>query len=252
MIPFVEIEPVQLGPLTLAPFGLFLALGLAAGFAYAHGAAARAPGGRALHADMAAWYLVLGLGGAHIGSILFYYPETIVRGQAWTVDGLFAGLSSFGGLLGGVLGMFLFLRRRGLSVLPWLDVLVPAFALGGLFARIGCTLAHDHPGLPSDFFLAVRYPSPDGAGFAARHDLGFYELLFWVLMFPVYHVCSRRFTVDGSMVLLLMLTYGPVRFALDFLRINDATYLGLTFAQWCILASVPVAGWLARRLARMR
>jgi phosphatidylglycerol:prolipoprotein diacylglycerol transferase len=149
-------------------------------------------------------------------------------------------LSSFGGLFAGALGAYVFTRHRGLAVLPWLDVLARAFSLAYVFGRAGCSLAHDHPGLPTDFFLAVIYPARNGFPAGPRHDLGFYEFLLWVLIFLVFHWLSRRRRPGGFYIGLMIVWYAPVRFGLDFLRTADLSYLGLTFAQWSCLLVFPV------------
>ena len=40
------------------------------------------------------------------------------------------GLVAYGGFLGGFLGSFGYLRRRGVALLPWADVAVPSLASG--------------------------------------------------------------------------------------------------------------------------
>jgi phosphatidylglycerol:prolipoprotein diacylglycerol transferase len=50
------------------------------------------------------------------------------------------GLVAYGGFLGGFVGSWWYLRRRGLSLLPWADVAVPSLASGLLLTRIGCYL----------------------------------------------------------------------------------------------------------------
>jgi phosphatidylglycerol---prolipoprotein diacylglyceryl transferase len=50
------------------------------------------------------------------------------------------GLVAYGGFLGGFLGSWWYLRRRGVALLPWADVAVPSLASGLLLTRIGCYL----------------------------------------------------------------------------------------------------------------
>ncbi|HYQ26316.1 MAG TPA: prolipoprotein diacylglyceryl transferase family protein, partial [Polyangiaceae bacterium] len=50
------------------------------------------------------------------------------------------GLVAYGGFLGGFLGSWGYLRRRGMALLPWADVAVPSLASGLLLTRIGCYL----------------------------------------------------------------------------------------------------------------
>jgi len=189
--------------------------------------------------------VVPGLALAHLVALL---PE-----EHWTPRmalQFWNGMSSFGGLLGAFLGLTVYYRRTGRSWLPTADVLVEALVVGWVFGRLGCTLVHDHIGKPSDFLLAIRFP--DGP----RHDLGFYELLYTVLVLvPAVVVLNRRRRPAGTSVVVLALLYAPVRFLGDFLRNTDlpgtdVRYLGLTVGQYGALVLAGVAVALAMRLPR--
>lgn len=244
MIPYLTLPGIQLGPVTIQAFGVFASLAVLFGLWYAYRVAEREMQAGQTLLRMAPWFLFSGFFGAHVASVVFYYPQALRDGHYWTLLDLTSGLSSYGGLFAGALGAYLFTRRHGLPVLPWLDVLARGFSLAYVFGRAGCTVTHDHPGLPSDFFLAVLYPARDGFPAGPRHDLGWYELLVWIAIFAVFHWLSRRPRPNGFFIGLLIVGYAPVRFGLDFLRVNDLTYLGLTFAQWCCILVLPFGIWL--------
>jgi phosphatidylglycerol:prolipoprotein diacylglycerol transferase len=149
------------------------------------------------------------------------------------------------------LGAWLYIRRHGLPVLPWLDVLARGFSLAYVFGRAGCSVAHDHPGIPSDFFLAVAYPATARFPAGPRHDLGLYELLLWIAIFAAFHWLGRRPRPSGFYIGWLIVVYAPIRFGLDFLRTNDMTHLGLTFAQWCCLLVIPLGVWTLMKSYRL-
>lgn len=100
----------------------------------------------------------------------FYHPEELSRGPLQILK-VWDGLSSFGGLLGGLVAAALFFRRRGIAFRPYGDALALGVAPGWAVARLGCFAVQDHPGVKTDFFLAVAFR--DGA----RHDLGLYDAL---------------------------------------------------------------------------
>jgi phosphatidylglycerol:prolipoprotein diacylglycerol transferase len=109
--------------------------------------------------------------------------------------------------------------------------------VGWIFGRTGCFTAHDHPGQHTSFFLAVNYPG------GPRHDLGFDELLFTIVMTIVLFRYARKPRPPGHIIGLAALMYAPVRFGLDFLRATDVAmpdqrYAGLTPAQWACLATM--------------
>jgi phosphatidylglycerol:prolipoprotein diacylglycerol transferase len=119
--------------------------------------------------------------------------------------------------------------------LPYADVIASSFPAAWVFGRSGCSVAHDHPGLASDAWFAVQYP---GGG---RFDLGLYEMLLTIPLALAFRWLRRKPRPGGFYVGAMAIAYAPVRFALDFLRIEDSTglnaavdprYAGLTPAQW--------------------
>jgi phosphatidylglycerol:prolipoprotein diacylglycerol transferase len=114
-------------------------------------------------------------------------------------------------------------------------------------ARLGCFAVHDHPGVRTDFPLAVAFPG------GPRHDLGLYDALWLFALAALLHALRRREVLRGGLLPLLALLYAPARFFFDFLRARDlsyvdARYAGLTPAQYaCILLAAWGLWGLARR-----
>src|SRR4029077_6220253 len=127
---------------------------------------------------------------AHLVSVIFYFPERI-RETPWVLLYIWSGLSSFGGFLGAALAFLYYTRKDKIPALPYADSVALGLAVGWIFGRTGCFTAHDHPGLHTSFFLAVRYP--DGP----RHDLGLDELLFTIVMTIILFLYARRPRVPG-------------------------------------------------------
>ena len=95
------------------------------------------------------WMFVPGILGARISYVVEYWPD-----QYWPVyqqNGLPAilvavinvtegGLVVYGALLGGVLGLVLFVRKYRLPLLATCDLITPSLMLGLALGRIGCLL----------------------------------------------------------------------------------------------------------------
>ena len=154
-------------------------------------------------------------------------------------------LSSVGGFVGAVVMLRWWTHRRRLPIAPYADALAAGFPLGWLFGRLGCFIAHDHPGRLTHFFLGVHYP--DGV----RHDLGLDEALYAATLALVFRLLRRRSRPVGTYTTILIVTYAPMRFALDFLRTTDRRYFGLTIAQsgcfllWAVAMYIATATLLA-------
>jgi phosphatidylglycerol:prolipoprotein diacylglycerol transferase len=245
LIPWFRIEPWPLElpwdvTFHVQPFGVLAAVAM---FVCSHFAAQRAlqlqlP--KLLVNDFLTRVTLLGIVSAYVLNIVLYSPEllTEILAQPSRLVTHWYGLSSYGGFIGGTLAACAFAYSRRASLLKLGDVWCYAFPFAWFFARLGCFCVHDHPGVPSDFALAVA--DWNGTG-VARHDLGLYEVL-WSMPVALWFWRSRlRCPAPGYYLGLVCCAYGPVRFGLDFLRADelnggDVRYIGLTPAQFISIA----------------
>ena len=252
-IPYFQIPPLHLGPLSIEPFGVLAAAGVYLASVLLTRRAREEALDPAPLASFATWALVGGLVGGHLMHLLLYHPEELRSGGILQVLKVWDGLSSTGGVLGGLAAGAWFFRRRRLSFARYGDVIALSVAPGWAVARLGCFAVHDHPGVRTMFPLAVAFP--DGP----RHDLGLYDALLLAAITLVLYGLRRRGALRGSLLAALALLYGAGRFALDFLRASDlpyvdARYLGLTPAQYFCVGLVAYGAWVlfARRRAPTR
>ena len=176
MIPYFELPSLHLGPFTLQAFGLFAALGVYAGARIAVREAERRQLDPQPLSDFAVWGVAAGVLMGHAVHLFLYHPEEL---SDWhRVFAFWEGLSSFGGLLGGVIAAMVFFGRRPIRFDAYADALALGVAPGWGIARIGCFVIHDHPGVRTAFPLAVDFPpqTMQTLGFTGmRHDLGLYD-----------------------------------------------------------------------------
>jgi phosphatidylglycerol---prolipoprotein diacylglyceryl transferase len=236
MIPYFTPPTLHLGPLSINPFGLLVAVGILLAARLCGKEAEQRGLSAQVLADFAFWGVLGGVVVGHWVHLFAYHPEELAKGPLqvlWVWD----GLSSMGGLLGGIIAAVLFFRRKGLRFGPYGDPLALGVAFGWGVARVGCFAVHDHPGRLTDFPLAVAWPG------GARHDLGLYDALVLFACFGLLWVLNRRGLLRDRLLPLLAVIYGTCRFFLDFLRATDlsyvdARYLGLTPAQYAVMALV--------------
>jgi phosphatidylglycerol---prolipoprotein diacylglyceryl transferase len=173
MIPYLEIPPIRVaGLITLQPFGLLVVAGCRVGYAVGRWHAGSIGLDQRVFRSLTLSVLDPAFLLAHWLSVLFYYPEVIWR-DPLSLLRLNASLSSYGGLFGAALGAVSYWKLYGQktrgSMWSYGDAVAVGWTVGWLFGRLGCTLAHDHPGLQSNFWLAVQFTA------GPRHDLGLYE-----------------------------------------------------------------------------
>jgi phosphatidylglycerol:prolipoprotein diacylglycerol transferase len=245
LIPYIQIPDFELipagtfgnfppVPISLKPFGTLVALGVYLSAYLAVRQAKRVGLDEKVMVTFMIWVGAAGFIGGHMFDTLFYYPERIAH-DPLSLFKLWEGLSSFGGFIGASLGVLIWKWRFRVTALPYMDVMASSFPVGWVFGRSGCAVAHDHPGIYSDLWFAVRYP--DGG----RLDLGLYEMLLTVPLMVAFLLLRRKPRPWGFYLGVMCIAYAPTRFALDFLRIRqgptaDVRYFALTPAQWaCFL-----------------
>src|SRR5438477_462938 len=108
--------------------------------------------------SFATWALVGGIVGGHFVHLFFYHPEELRSNGVLQVLKVWDGLSSTGGVLGGLAAGATFFRMRRLSFAAYGDVLALSVAPGWVVARLGCLSVQDHPGVLTRFPLAVAFP----------------------------------------------------------------------------------------------
>jgi phosphatidylglycerol:prolipoprotein diacylglycerol transferase len=236
VLPYISQPHITLGPITIHAFGVLVALAMMVGMRFVRRRAA-ADGLEPMVADrLVTWVLIAGFIGAHLVDRFVYYPaETLA--EPLRILKFWEGLSSFGGFLGAIVGAVLFFRREpSLPRWRYLDCVAYGFPFGWIFGRLGCTVAFDHPGKETSFFLAEL----DEHGIR-RHNLGFEEALYTILIAGLFYVLGRKGRrPPGFFVAVLAIAYAPVRFLFDFLRTRDVRYLSLTPGQWGALALLLV------------
>jgi len=274
LLPFFEQPAWHLGPLTIHAFGVAVAVGLWVSLAMAERRFSAASLDRAIGNRLGGWMLVTGIVGAHLFSVLFYFPDRL-RADPWLLLRIWEDISSFGGMIGGIIGASLFFATRAQQLgartrLAYLDAVAFVFPFGLAFGRLGCALAHDHPGSVTTFPLAISLRSapaqayiqrvyeaagqslPVAAGTMGFHDLGLDELLFLLfIVLPAFSYWNRQRRQPGFYLNAFAVLYLPVRFALESLRISDARYLRLTPAQWVAaltLAALPLVAMDRRKV----
>lgn len=246
LIPGFELPSLSFGPFTIQSFGVLTALGIIVAVQLGGRAARQLGRDPQVILDFAVVGVLAGVVTGHLAHLFLYHPEELA--EPWRILKIWEGLSSMGGLAGGILAALVWFRRRRVAFAGYADAMALGLAPGWGIARVGCFTVHDHPGVRSHFFLAVNMPG------GPRHDLGLYEAIVLLALGALLWALHRRGALRGRLLPLLALLYGVARFFLDFLRARvgdvayaDARYLGLTPAQYAAILLVAYGAW---RLAR--
>jgi phosphatidylglycerol---prolipoprotein diacylglyceryl transferase len=258
LVPFIDIPVLDLGPVDLQPFGILVAMGVLLGTWMGRKYSER----NGLDDDTMRYLgirvLVWGFIACHVFNTLFYEWERFQDDPLLMLK-VWDGISSWGGVIGGGLALYLYTTIRKLDRLAWADWAAYGAIGGWVPGRLACAVVHDHLGYPTSFPLGVnfpphKYPFDKASDVTIRaHDLGLYEFIYLVPLFFVIVLLERKKVRKPGLLLgVLAVGYSVPRFFLEFLRRpeTDPRYYGLTFAQYACVAAVIAGYMLLKRTPR--
>ncbi|MEA3335660.1 MAG: prolipoprotein diacylglyceryl transferase [Chloroflexota bacterium] len=246
----------SIGPITIHWYGLLIVAGAILA-AYIGTLEAKRRGEDPEHVwNMLIWILIFGI----IGARLYHVFSTPVDGLGWDYykenpiaiinfwNGGFRGLGIFGGLLGGIIAVFIYCWKNKLNMWRWLDIFAPGLLLAQALGRFGNWINQELYGPPTDlpwgFKINTDYPyqpppttipRPPGMtedAFIANtrfHPTFFYEALWNLVGFALLMWIGRRFQSrlrDGDIFLLYLIWYPLGRIIVEMFR-PDAWITGV-------------------------
>jgi phosphatidylglycerol:prolipoprotein diacylglycerol transferase len=207
------------------------------------------------------WAIVGAILGAKALMIVRAFPEfAAAPSEIFSPSVLTSAGDFYGGFIGALIASAIFFRRH--TALPFwrvADLCGPAIALGQAIGRIGCFMAGDDYGRPTDVPWAVTFTDPDAARIGGAplgvplHPVQLYESIVCFVLFVVLVRLGRRKRFDGEVILVYTAAYAIARFILEFFR-GDAdrgfVFGGLlSTSQFiaAILGPLAIAMWFVRR-----
>jgi len=221
---------------SIPTFGIFFLLGVGAAFLLAIFTARKYE----IPTMDAMFFGLFGIIGGIVGAKLLYiivalptfitHPETIILI-------LTGGAVFYGGLIGGILGGFLYTAIYRLKTIEYFDMAVPCLALAQGFGRIGCFFNGCCYGVPYEGFCSVTYPvgsyPPSGIGLFPAQLL---ESLFLFILTFVLLWFLKKSKTPGFTTGFYLIAYGFFRFINEFLRSDPrGSFLFLSTSQWLSL-----------------
>jgi len=244
-----------IGPVFIYYYGIILMLGAVAAAFLAEREARRRGLDSELVWDALIYLLIAGIIGARIWHILTPPPSMVEQGittkyyLTHPLDALWirkGGLGIPGAVIGGVLALYWFCRRRKLSFAEWTDIAAPSLALGQAIGRWGNFTNQELYGAPTTLPWGIKISFPTGYPPETRfHPLFLYESLWNLANMFLLLWLGRRFAgrlKPGDLFLVYLVTYPIGRFLLEFLRLDAAQVFGININQTIMLVIALLAG----------
>lgn len=247
----------QVGPLFIRYYGIIIMLGALAGAWLAAYGARRKGEDSEIVWDGLVWVLVGGILGARLWHVLTP-PESMVAVGITTkyylthpLDALAiwrGGLGIPGAVIGGLVTMYWYTRRRKLDFYVWLDIVAPALALGQAIGRWGNFVNQELYGKPTDLPWAIhidpQHRLPGYQDQSLFHPLFLYESLWNLGVVAFLLWLPRRYEdrmLPGDLFLVYLIAYPVGRFFLEFLRLETSLVAGVNINQTVMLVVAVLA-----------
>jgi len=264
LLPFPAINPtlIHLGPLAIRWYALAYIAGLMLGWALIRALVTREGlwGGAARPSrdsidDLLAYCAVGVIVGGRLGNVLFYDPQYYFANPIEILKLWEGGMAFHGGLIGALVGVWLFARVYQAPLLTVMDLVSLAAPIGLFLGRIANFIKPELWGRPSDVPWAMIFPDSDGQ---PRHPSQIYEaLLEGLALFILLSILARWGALrrPGLIAGAFALLYAAARTFCEFYRDPDPRLedlghgltMGMVLSAPLAIIGLGLIGWSLNR-----
>ncbi|MAI26218.1 MAG: hypothetical protein CMN75_09310 [Spirochaeta sp.] len=220
---------------TISTFGVMMAMGFLVGYWITQKRMVEEGLDPEAAPNILIWIMLGGVG----GSKLYFAIDVSIREGYPFFELLFAraGITWYGGLMGGALAGVLACYYYGVNIRGFADSVAPALAVGQALGRVGCFLVGDDYGKVTDVPWAVTFPQGAPPTLDWVHPTQLYEVA-WLL--PVAAFLWWRRKKSPFLLGEYLALNGAGRIVIEHWRVNEEVALGFTEPQWIGVALIVV------------
>jgi phosphatidylglycerol:prolipoprotein diacylglycerol transferase len=252
------VDPIafQIGPIAVHWYGILIVVGILAA-TYLSTLLAKLRGKDPEFVwDALTWCVLLGIVGARLYHVVTVTPSMGV-GRWYYFENpakIFAlwegGLGIYGAVAGGLLGLYIVVRRADENLLEWTDIIVPGLVLAQAIGRWGNFVNQELYGRPTDLPWAIyidpQYRLPGYEMYERFHPTFLYESVWNVATCLVLVYLTWRYRdklITGLTTAIYFISYSTIRFLLEFIRLDSAAIGAVPIAQivaLCVIVASSV------------
>jgi phosphatidylglycerol:prolipoprotein diacylglycerol transferase len=209
----------SIGPVTIHTYGFFMAAGFFFGIIVTLKIAKIEGITPQRIMDMGLIIILSAIAGSRLMHILlnitYYSQEPVAIFKIWQ-----GGLVFSGGIIGVIIAMFWYAKRRNLSLLRMGDLWAPAAALGQAIGRIGCFMSGCCYGKPTDLKWGVVFTHPNSLAplNIPLHPTQIYSSMFGFIIFFILLAIRSKKTFEGQVFLWFLILHSTSRLVIERFR----------------------------------
>jgi len=230
---YFSFDKIQIGPITLYVWGIFLALAFIIGYFLVLRQIKKQKINPDIIYNSFSWIILGAIIGARLGYIFqfpkYYFSQPLEILKMWE-----GGLTFHGGLLGVLVASIIYAKFAKVSKRLFFqiaDLIALILPISIAIGRIGCSLINDHQGAETSLPWGILWPNG-----VIRHPVAEYLIISALILFFVLKFLKSRLKKPGQLFFAFLLLYSISRFFLDFTRstgalLSDPRYFYLSTAQ---------------------
>lgn len=216
---------INIGPITIHLYGLFIGLG----FLSALVISSKRAKNRNLNDDIVTGIFYCAIVGGFLGCrILYYITEfpSILKDPSILWD-FRNGYVVYGGIIGGILASMIFCRAKKVVFLDYFDVVAPSISFAQCLGRIGCFCAGCCYGKPTNAWYGIAFKnSTHGPNNIKMIPTQLISSAGDLVIFGLLMLYSSKKPSRGKTAAMYIVLYGIGRFAIEFLRYDYRGSIG--------------------------
>jgi phosphatidylglycerol---prolipoprotein diacylglyceryl transferase len=199
--------------------------------------------------DMLFWGVIGVVLGGRLGYALFYKTGHYLANPLEILMVWRGGMSFHGGLLGVIVALAWFGRKRQRPFFQVMDLVAPCVPLGLASGRIGNFINGELWGREADPSLPWAMVFPGSGSAYPRHPSQLYQFaLEGLLLFVLLWLYARRERATGQVSGAFLVGYGLLRFIVEYFREPDGFLgllaLNLSMGQWLCLPMIAAGAFI--------
>ena len=250
-IPSPSSNGISLGPLFIHYYGLCYVVGITAAILCTRRLWARSGGDPDLVSTVATWGVPAGIVGGRLYHDVTSWNTVPHNWWGWLAVWQ-GGMGIWGGIVGGLLGGMIPLRRRGISLTAFMDAVAPGLLVAQAIGRVGNYFNQELFGgptsLPWGLQISVSHRPARYLADATFQPTFLYELIFDLLLAAALVALGRKRAIKPPGLFALYVTgYSAFRIFEELLRVDASHHiLGERVNFWVACAgTLAGAAWFA-------
>lgn len=246
-------KTIMIGSFGIALYGIVIAIGMILGLTLSSKIAGRTGQDPDTIWDLAASLIIFSIIGARIYYVIFmwdFYKDNPM--QIFNLRG--GGLAIYGGIIAGVITLFVYCRRKGKSFPLLLDTVIYGLLVGQILGRWGNFFNREVFGEYTDSLFAMRIPvamvrerdisasiaahMTEGTNYIQVHPTFLYEGMWNLMLLILLLIYLKHKKFDGEIALLYFAGYGIGRALIESIRTDQLYITGTTIPVSMMLGIV--------------